>query len=95
MDLIVIAVYFVVINLAACVAMMVDKSYAIKNKWRLSESFLLGFSLFGGGIGLMMGMIIFKHKLSKMKFKVIPTLGISIYTAAILYFIRIGKIVWQ
>ncbi len=94
MDLIAIAVFFVVINLASCIAMMFDKSYAIKNKWRLSENFLLSFSLFGGGIGLMLGMIFFKHKLSKMKFKVVPTLGICMYAAAVLYFIWIGKIVW-
>lgn len=93
MDLKILSVILIAINFAACLAMMLDKSYAIKNKWRLSETFLLSFTVFGGGVGLMMGMLFFKHKLSKMKFKVIPTLGICAYTAAGLYFIWIGKIV--
>ena len=49
MDFKFLTIAFVLINLVACVAMMLDKSYAVKNKWRLSETFLLSFSLFGGG----------------------------------------------
>jgi uncharacterized membrane protein YsdA (DUF1294 family) len=94
MNLKLLAVVFVVVNVAACIAMMLDKSYAIKNKWRLSETFLLSFSLLGGGSGLIFGMIFFKHKLSKMKFRVVAPLGICLYTAAVIYFIWIGKIIW-
>ncbi len=94
MDLKILAISGGLINLVACLVMMIDKSYAIKNKWRLSEAFLLSFSLFGGGAGLMMGMILFRHKLSKMKFRVIGPLGIFLYAAIIFYFIWIGKIVW-
>lgn len=94
MDFKFLTIAFVLINLVACVAMMLDKSYAVKNKWRLSETFLLSFSLFGGGVGLMIGMIIFRHKLSKLKFRVAAPLGICLYSAAIIYFIWIEKIVW-
>ncbi len=94
MDLKILAIGLVLINFAACIAMMLDKSYAVKNKWRLSEAFLLSFSLFGGGIGLMMGMILFRHKLSKLKFRVIAPLGICVYTAVIFYFIWTEKIIW-
>lgn len=94
MDLKILATLLLLINVAACVAMMLDKYYAVKNKWRISETFLLGFSLFGGGFGLMIGMIVFRHKLSKLKFRIIAPLGGCIYTVSILYFILIEKITW-
>lgn len=94
MDFKLLTTIFILINILACFMMMLDKSYAVKNKWRLSESFLLSFSIVGGGIGLIMGMVIFRHKLSKLKFRIIAPLSICIYTAAIFYFIWIEKIMW-
>jgi len=94
MNLKIIAIIVILINVIACMAMMLDKSYAVKNKWRLSESFLLSFSFIGGGVGLMIGMIVFRQKLSKLKFRIIAPLGTCLYTAAFLYFMWIEKIAW-
>ncbi len=92
MDLKLLSSIFILINFVACFMMMLDKSYAVKNKWRLSENFLLSFSIIGGGVGLAIGMVVFRHKLSKLKFRIVAPLGIFVYTAVIFYFIWIDKI---
>jgi len=93
MDLKTVAVFFVLINGFASIAMMLDKYYAVKKKWRLSEAFLLSFSFLGGGVGLAIGMLAFRHKLSKLKFRVIVPLGICLYMTLFFYLIWIEKIV--
>ncbi len=70
-------VYLISINLISFVAYRADKKKSEKGKWRTKETTLLSFSLFGGGIGSMLGMRIFRHKTQKMKFKVgVPLLTI-------------------
>lgn len=63
------------VNISAFISMLLDKYYAVKGKWRISEFFLLSHGFLSGGIGLLMAMIIGRHKLSKVKFRVIATLG--------------------
>ena len=48
----------------------VDKSRAINHRWRIRESTLLIASSFGG-IGGLMGMLIFHHKTRKWKFRIL------------------------
>ena len=47
-----------------------DKGKAIKHRWRIPESTLLLASLFGG-IGGLLGMLLFHHKTRKWKFRVL------------------------
>ncbi|WP_353097793.1 DUF1294 domain-containing protein [Tissierella praeacuta] len=58
----------ILINLTSFILFGIDKSKAEKRKWRIPEAYLLGISFFGGSIGALIGMVIFKHKLSKKKF---------------------------
>lgn len=78
---------FLAINSASYLSMLFDKYFAIKGKWRLSEAYLLSYALFGGGIGMMMGMISFRHKLSKLRFRVIASVGIAVYLAIFAYLV--------
>lgn len=41
---------------------------AEKNQWRISENTFIILGLLGGSIGILIGMVMFKHKLSKKKF---------------------------
>lgn len=58
------------LSTAAFVMFGVDKRRAVRHEWRISESTLLMLSVFGG-IGGLLGMIVFHHKTRKWKFRVL------------------------
>lgn len=66
----VVAAVLAVINLAAFVMWGVDKARAKKGAWRISESALLLIALLGGGLGALLGMLVFRHKTQKWQFKI-------------------------
>jgi len=68
--------YLVIINFVALMAYRNDKKKSEKGKWRTKEITLLSFALFGGGIGSMLGMSIYRHKTKKTKFR----LGVPLLT---------------
>ena len=73
--------YLLIINIISFVLMGIDKIQAIRNKKRISEASLLIISLIGGSIGTILSMIIFRHKIRKIKFLLLVPLFliISIY----------------
>ena len=66
----IVAAVLTVINLAAFVMWGVDKARAKKGAWRISESALLLIALLGGGLGALLGMLVFRHKTKKWQFKI-------------------------
>lgn len=62
--------YFMFVNSVAFFLYGIDKSKAVKGKWRIPESTLLGSALIGGGLGAWIGMRFFHHKTRKKKFSV-------------------------
>ena len=50
------------INLAAFAAMGMDKSRAKRGAWRIRERTLFLLALFGGSLGAIAGMWLFRHK---------------------------------
>ena len=66
--------YLLAINVAEWILMGIDKSAAAKGKARIAEKTLLTVALFGGSIGCLLGMIMFRHKTLKRSF--ISLLGI-------------------
>lgn len=67
--------YVLMLSAVAWLTMGLDKYFAIRKKYRISEFILLFLALLGGGIGTMAGMICFRHKISKTKFRVLAPLG--------------------
>ncbi|MFK7001468.1 DUF1294 domain-containing protein [Flavobacterium oreochromis] len=63
-----ILLYLVSISSVTFILFGIDKLLAIKNKRRIPEKDLLIFSLIGGALGGLLGMIIFNHKISKGSF---------------------------
>lgn len=61
-----------------------DKFQAKREGWRIPEKVLLGLSLFGGGLGGLAGMLVFRHKTRKNIFWFVTIVGIGllIYLAA-------------
>lgn len=70
--------YLLIINAAAWLLMLADKRRAVKKRWRIRESTLMGCAALGGSIGALAGMYTFRHKTKHLKF----TLGIPLILAA-------------
>ena len=66
--------FYFFVNVLSFLSMMFDKWFAIKNKWRISEFFLLSTAVLGGSVGMVLGMVAFRHKLSKFKFRFLGVL---------------------
>lgn len=54
--------YLFLINAVSLILMLADKHKARKNLWRIPESTLFTAALFGGSIGSILGMYLFRHK---------------------------------
>jgi uncharacterized membrane protein YsdA (DUF1294 family) len=61
-------IYFLIVNSFTFLLAGYDKYMAVKNKRRIPEKTLFAMSLFGGSVGLLLAMLIFKHKTSKSSF---------------------------
>lgn len=59
---IIITTYLVLMNLTAFLLMGIDKLKAKKRAWRIPEATLFLFAIFGGSIGSILGMFLFRHK---------------------------------
>ena len=65
-----IIIYIAVINIAAFFLGWHDKRAAIKGKWREPEGNLFLISLLGGGCGMYLSMLLFRHKTKHLKFMI-------------------------
>ena len=83
--------YLVIMNLAAFIAMGVDKSKAKRGAWRIPEKTLFLLSFLGGSIGSLAGMYTFRHKTRHMKFVIgMPAiLIVHLIAAGILIYMNI------
>ncbi|MBR3970826.1 MAG: DUF1294 domain-containing protein [Ruminococcus sp.] len=80
---------YAVISLIAFILYFADKKKAQNNIWRIKEATLLGFGFFGGAIGALLGMKIFRHKTKHWYFWVINSIGLIWQIAlAIFLFIK-------
>lgn len=63
MDVVLIIItYIVMMNLVSFALMGIDKYKAKKKAWRIPEATLFLFAIFGGSIGSILGMYLFRHK---------------------------------
>lgn len=65
------AIYLVVINIAAFALYGIDKKRAVRKEWRISEKTLLVLALAGGALGAFSGMWLFRHKTKRLKFNLL------------------------
>lgn len=80
-------IYFFIINLFAIFLMKYDKVKAINNQYRVSEKALFLLALILGGIGIYIGMYLFRHKTKHVKFTVGIPLIIILNILTIYYLI--------
>ncbi|MCR5734011.1 MAG: DUF1294 domain-containing protein [Lachnospiraceae bacterium] len=63
-------IYLSIINLIAFIAFGIDKRKARRGAFRISEGSLFTLAIFGGSLGSLLGMFIFRHKTLKPKFTI-------------------------
>jgi len=56
------SIYLILINMVSFGLMGIDKYKSRKNTWRIRERTFFLLSLFGGAIGNILGMVVFRHK---------------------------------
>ena len=79
-----IAAWFALISLIAVIATVADKIKAKRGKWRVPEATLMGISVLGGSVAMLVTMIMIRHKTKHMKFMIgIPVVIILQIAAAI------------
>ena len=62
----------------------IDKHKAKKGRWRIQEHTLLLLAAAGGGWGLWLGMIVFRHKTRHLSFQILAPLTAVLWTAALI-----------
>jgi uncharacterized membrane protein YsdA (DUF1294 family) len=67
--ILIVTVYFIIINIIAFVTMGVDKKRARKHEYRISEKTLWMLAIIGGGTGAFLGMKQFRHKTKHTAFR--------------------------
>lgn len=63
------AICVAILNIFGFIQFGVDKAKARKGKWRIPEQSLFLTALFGGSVGCIMGMYVFRHKTKHNSFK--------------------------
>ena len=63
-------IYLIVINIITFIIFGLDKHYAVKNKFRVSEATLFCLCIIGGSFLGYMGMKVFRHKTKKLYFRI-------------------------
>ncbi len=84
--------YLSVVNLLSFSLMALDKRKARLGRWRIPERTLLLLDLFGGSLGGLLGMALFRHKTKHWRFAVLVPLLFTLQAAALCFFIWKGVI---
>ncbi|HBH11513.1 MAG: Putative membrane protein [Clostridiales bacterium 38_11] len=71
--------YYLFINTLTLIISGIDKIKAKHAKWRIKESTLYMLSFLGGAFGMVISMLLFRHKTQKNKFIVIISLAFALH----------------
>ncbi|MBR5114377.1 MAG: DUF1294 domain-containing protein [Oscillospiraceae bacterium] len=83
-------IFIGVMSLITLILYGADKAKAKKHAWRIKEAVLLLFGLFGGALGGLIGMEVFRHKTKHWYFWAVNILGLAIHAAlALLIFFKL------
>ena len=84
-----IAAWFALISLVAVIATVADKIKAKRGKWRVPEATLMGISVLGGSVAMLVTMIMIRHKTKHMKFMVGIPIVIALQIAAAIVVLKL------
>ena len=78
------------VNLLSFTLYGIDKLKAKRGAWRISEATLLLIALFGGSLGALLGMELFRHKTRHWKFKILVPVFLALHIALGIYILKSG-----
>ena len=79
----VLLIYLCAVSLIAFILFGTDKHRAVNHQWRIPESTLILTAWAGGGIGALLGMMVFHHKTRKWKFRILVPLAVVLWAGVI------------
>ncbi|OGE84741.1 MAG: hypothetical protein A3J48_04230 [Candidatus Doudnabacteria bacterium RIFCSPHIGHO2_02_FULL_46_11] len=85
-DVYFVALVLLAINMVSLVFVGIDKGKSLKNETRLPEAWFFVCSAFLGALGILLGMIVFRHKIRKLWF-VLGVSAILIQNAVLVLFV--------
>ena len=77
---------YALVSLIALCLYGVDKRRAKRKKWRIAESVLLSVGFFGGAVGALLGMNLFRHKTRRWYFWAVNLLGLILQIGVVILF---------
>ena len=80
-------IFLGVMNVLAFIFYKIDKVKAMNNKFRIPEATLLFFGFFGGSLGALLSMQIFRHKTKHLYFYIVNGLGLIAQLVLLYFFI--------
>lgn len=94
----VLLLYFFIVNTIEFFLAGYDKYLAVKHKRRIPENTLFLIAFFGGSIGLLLAMLLFRHKTSKssfiIKYSTIVFIQIAIVVLLFIYNVNILQLLF-
>ena len=71
--------YLLIINAIGFLIMHMDKQKAKKKQWRIPERSIMTIAASGGSLGVLLGMLIFRHKTNHLRFLIGVPLFLLVY----------------
>ena len=76
-------IFYALLSVLALLLYAGDKKKAKKKRWRIPEKLLLGVGFFGGAVGALLAMQLFRHKTRHWYFWVVNLLGLACQVALV------------
>lgn len=78
-------------SLIALILYRADKKRAERKQWRIRESTLLCVGFFGGAVGALLAMELFRHKTKHWYFWTVNLLGLLVQAVVFVLLFRLGR----
>jgi uncharacterized membrane protein YsdA (DUF1294 family) len=78
-------ILFSALSVLAILLYASDKRKAKRKRWRIPEKLLLGVGFFGGAVGALIGMNLFRHKTKHWYFWAVNLLGLAWQVALVVF----------
>lgn len=85
--------YMIFVNVFAFFLCLADKVKAFKGAWRIPEKTLLGISIIGGSVGMLLGMLLFRHKTKHASFMIGVPFIIAVQVAIVLLLLSENNVI--